>query len=229
METFRKVAIAALAPVSLGVAIAAVALLARGDDNAPIEVVLPGPTEVTQKTLFAVDANSLPEQTKVLKVYVAGAVLSPDVYELPPGARLNEALAAAGGPTDDADLIAVNLARRVQDEGYYFIPQVGETPPPIASAPTGPDPVEPSLTPGGGPATNTLINLNTASVEELDRLPGIGPAKAQAIVAHREGNGGFQSVEDITSVSGIGPATYQKIKDLVTVDSLSGSPATLQP
>ena len=228
MENLRKIAMVALGLVSLGVVIAAVALLLRGDDNAPIEVVMPPPTALQDPPTAAGGAGP-PEPVPVLKVYVAGAVLSPDVYELPAGARLKQALDAAGGPTGDADLVAVNLARRVQDEGYYFIPRAGETPPPVASALTSPDPEKPSETPGREPDASGLIDLNTASVEELDRLPGIGPAKAQAIVAYREGNGGFKSVEDITSVSGIGPATYQKIKDLVTVDSQPGSPATLQP
>ena len=125
-------------------------------------------------------------------------------------------MAAAGGVTADADLVAVNLARRVQDEEHYHIPQVGETPPPGAATVTGlvPSDNAPSTVKDDG-----LIDLNTASVDLLDTLPDIGPVRAQAIVDYRERNGPFQSVEDIINVSGIGSATYEAVRDLVTVSS----------
>ena len=211
---YRKIAMAALALVTLGLVIAAVALLARGDGNAPIQVLPPPLTETpatAETDSDALASESVPEP--LLQVYVAGAVRSPDVYGLPAGARLKEALEAAGGPTDDADLTAVNLARRVRDEDYYYILRVGEAPPPAASPLTDSD----SAGLDGAPPSGNLVNLNTASIGDLETLPGIGPAKAQAILDYREGNGGFQSVEEITSVSGIGPATFRKIKDLVTV------------
>jgi competence protein ComEA len=209
---------AALGLVALGLVIAAVALLARGDGNAPIQVLPPGPAEAPPAEGPGVGAGlseTLPPLP--MRVYVAGAVLSPDVYALPPGARLKEALQAAGGPTEDADLTAVNLALRVRDEAYYFIPRVGENPPSVASPLNGPEAPGPSAASGSGPPPGGPIDLNQASVNDLENLPGIGPVKAQAIVDYREGKGGFQSVEEITSVSGIGPATYQGIKDLVTV------------
>jgi competence protein ComEA len=144
-------------------------------------------------------------------------VQNPGVYSLEPGNRLVDALAAAGGPTSDADLTSINLAQRVRDEGYYYLPQLGETPPPIAAPPAGPgspDGANPSY---GDPPPDSLIDLNTASVDRLATLPGIGPVKAQAIVVYRGRHGPFASVLDITRVSGIGPSNYETIRDLVTV------------
>ncbi len=124
---------------------------------------------------------------------------------------------AAGGVTDEADREALHLSLRVHDEGYVYIGRIGETPrPPIATAlastPTG--------GPGGSePGSGGVIDLNTASVELLGTLPGIGEVRANAIVDYRRQNGCFQSTSDVTKVSGIGPATYEKIRDLVTVNT----------
>jgi competence protein ComEA len=215
---YRIAIIAALALLSVAFVTAAVVLLIESNDNAPVQVI--GPSTGGTSTLTPPDnrATSLTAQAQSdLRVYISGAVQKPGVYSLQPGDRLVDALEAAGGATAEADLTAVNLARRVQDEEYYYIPVVGETPPSIATSLNGPALVESTIAANTG-ASNGLIDLNTASAETLSTLPGIGPVKAQAIIAHRERNP-FQSVDQITSVSGIGPATYEKIRGLITVNT----------
>ena len=108
----------------------------------------------------------------------------------------------------------VNLARRVQDEEHYHIPRVGETPPPSGSLATS---RSTSTALSTTSTSSGLIDLNVATIDQLDTLPGIGQALASAIVTFREENGPFKSVEEITNVPRIGPATYDKIRDLVTV------------
>jgi competence protein ComEA len=139
-----------------------------------------------------------------LGVYVTGAVLKPGVYFLPPGSRVRDALKAAGGPTEEADLVRVNLAKRVYDEEQIYVPSEGEESPPVASYAPG--------NPAGG-----KINLNTASAQDLEALPGIGPVLAQRIVDYREANGPFATIEDIMKVHGIGPAIFEDIKDSIFV------------
>lgn len=145
-----------------------------------------------------------------LIVYVSGAVAHPGVYALPPGARVADALAAAGGPSAEADLAQLNLARRVHDEEQIDVPRYGETPRPV------PTPLLAAVTAPAG-RTAGQVNINTASAAELDTLPGIGPGYAERIVAYRETNGPFQKIEDIQNVPGIGPATFERIRDLITV------------
>jgi len=139
-----------------------------------------------------------------LVVHVAGAVVSPGVYELAPGARVQAALEAAGGAVPGADPGALNLAAPVGDGERVYVPMVGETVP-IATG-------SPAVTVAPGP-----VDLNQASAAELDGLPGIGPATAAAIVDHREQNGPFASVEDLEAVRGIGPAKLDALRDLVRV------------
>ncbi len=138
-----------------------------------------------------------------INVYVSGAVKQPDVYALPSNAIVEDAIAAAGGVTAAADLDRINLAIRLADEMHVYVPRQGEAaPPPSDSAP--------------GAATEK-ININTASAEELDKLPGIGPSIAKAIIDYRTKNGAFKKIEDINAVKGIGDALFEKIKDQITV------------
>lgn len=169
----------------------------------PIEITTPEPTPSPVAT-----PTSTPSP---LRVYVTGAVLRPDVYQLAPGGIVKDAIEAAGGATDDADLKRVNLAQELHDQQQVYVPRIGETdaPPPV----TGEEPASPP----GSSTTGAKINLNTATLEELDILPGIGPAIAQRIIDYREANGPFKSIEEITLVSGIGDTTYEKIKDRITV------------
>jgi competence protein ComEA len=138
-------------------------------------------------------------------VAVQGKVRHPGLVHLPAGSRVADAIDAAGGVLPDVDLTGVNLARKLADGEMVVI---GATPPPDAGA-----------NPAGGPAPGTggKVNLNTATVAELDVLPGIGPALAQRIVDYRTEHGGFRSVDELRQVSGIGDARFDELKDLVTV------------
>ncbi len=136
-------------------------------------------------------------------VYVCGEVVRPAVYELPAGARICEAIAMAGGFTADAAKETVNQAEPVADGMMIRIPSSSE------AAVGG---VSEAFWQADG-----LLNLNTATIDELMALPGIGEAKAKSILAYREKNGGFSAVEDIMNVEGIKEGVYQRIKDSITV------------
>lgn len=142
-------------------------------------------------------------------VHVAGAVASPGVYQLPGGARVVDAVAAAGGAASQARTDAVNLAAPLHDGDRVYVPTVDEASPPPAGV---------SGAAGASAAAGPVgpIDLNTATVDELDRLPGVGPATAAAIVAYREANGPFASVDALAEVRGIGPAKIDAIRELVT-------------
>src|SRR5262245_27474610 len=136
-------------------------------------------------------------------VHVVGAVVAPGVVELDAGARVLDALAAAGGATPDADLQQLNLAAPIADGQRVAVPRVGE----VLAAPAD-----------GGAATPTgPLNLNIATAAELEALPGIGPSLAAAILAEREKVGRFESVDDLKGVRGIGEQRFADLKDLVTV------------
>lgn len=134
-------------------------------------------------------------------VSVIGQVHQPGLVTVAGGARVADAITAAGGATPDADLSTVNLARLVVDGEQIAVGIPG------SSLPGDADPAS-----QGG-----LVNLNTATQAELEELPGIGPVLAQRIIDFREDNGGFTAVEQLREVSGIGPAGYEDIVDLVTV------------
>jgi competence protein ComEA len=142
-------------------------------------------------------------------VHVAGAVSEPGVYELPSGSRVHAAIDAAGGPLPKAEPSALNLAAPLVDGERIYVPRVGEDVPVAAVdvVTSGADDAQPS-----GP-----IDVNHATVEQLDELPGIGPATADAIVDHRQQNGPFAAVDDLEAVRGIGPAKLEAIRDLVGV------------
>lgn len=141
-------------------------------------------------------------------VHVTGAVKSPGVYTLFEGQRVYEVLDLAE-PLDDADVDLLNLAGVLYDQDKIYVPKKGEVlPGPDASSPGGA---------GGSNRPASPININTAGAKDLENLPGIGPAKAQAIVEFRTKQGPFSKKEDIKKVSGIGDATYSKIESLITV------------
>jgi len=157
-----------------------------------------------------------------IKIDVAGAVANPGVYELSEDDRVEEALGAAGGLAEGADLEWVaknlNLAAKLSDGDKLYIPKVEET---STSAPVPPSTgiVSGTGTTGGESSNCSRININTASVGTLDDcLPGIGPAYAQRIIEYRESHGGFKSIEEIQEVRGIGPKTFEKFKDQITVN-----------
>jgi len=140
-------------------------------------------------------------------VYVAGAVAAPGVYTLAPPARVTDAVAAAGGSTAAADLDVVNLAAALHDGERIYVPEVGEVIPPVVTGDTVVDTSVPA-----GP-----VDVNTATVDQLDVLPGVGPSTAAAIVAYRDQHGPFQTVEQLSEVRGIGPAKLDAIRGMVVV------------
>ena len=147
----------------------------------------------------------------VVQVHAAGAVVAPGVHRLPAGARVADLVAAAGGLTPDADVDRVNLAAVLVDGSRVYVPRRGESSVPNVPAEVG-------AGGGAGPSTpKGPVDLNTATVEELDTLPGVGPTTAQAIIDHRTRNGPFRSVDDLAKVRGIGPAKLAELRPLVTV------------
>jgi competence protein ComEA len=148
-----------------------------------------------------------------IAVHVLGAVPRPGLYEFAEGARVQDAIDAAGGLLSSADVESLNLAALLEDGQQLNIPyKAGEEP----SNDNGDE--SPDL-PGATeePSSGDLININTASKDELASLPGIGETIAQRIIDYRDENGNFLSIEDIMNVSGIGPATFDDIKALITV------------
>ncbi len=144
-------------------------------------------------------------------VSVVGLVHRSGLVTLPPGARVADALAAAGGATDGADVIGLNMAQRVADGDQIHVGAVGA--PPVAGSS--------SSSAGSGKApvgkSGTKVNLNTATEPDLDALPGVGPVTAAAIIAWRGANGRFQTVDQLGEIDGIGDAKLAKLRELVTV------------
>lgn len=142
-----------------------------------------------------------------IQIHVVGAVRTPGVYALLPGSRIVDAVEAAGGFTQDADAERVNLADFLQDGEQLRIPQVG------LELPASPTPLSSASRMEGG-----LVNLNTASVAELEALPGIGPTYAERIVSYREEHGPFESCEQVKDVRGIGEVCYEQIVPHITIE-----------
>ena len=153
-------------------------------------------------------------------VSVVGLVHQPGLVTLGAGARIADALSAAGGPLDGADLVGLNMARRVGD-GEQIVVGLSSplgAPPAMGSSITSPTGATPSPQAGEkGSAAGELVDLNTATVEQLDALPGVGPVTAAAIVAWRDANGSFAGVDQLGEVEGIGPARLEKLRGLVRV------------
>jgi competence protein ComEA len=146
-------------------------------------------------------------------VHVAGAVTRPGVVELPGSARVIDAVEAVAGATADADLDRLNLAARAVDGMRIFVPKQGEADPGVMVDPTAPDGADR----GGAPSPGAKVNLNTATQAELEALPGIGPAYAQAIIVERTRRGGFRSVNELREVRGIGDQRFADLEPLVAV------------
>ncbi len=151
-------------------------------------------------------------------VHVAGAVLSAGVVELPAGSRVVDAVAAAGGLRPDADSNRVNLAATLLDGSQVMVPAVGQSNPVQVPVLQGSGATESSPTSGSAPVAGAgPVDLNTATLEQLESLPGLGPATAQAILSFREKEGRFDSVESLLDVRGIGDAKFEALRELITV------------
>lgn len=219
----RTAAVAGTAVLVLTLVVAGVALWPRGGVEilaagaeptafeAPDDPLQPAPGPAAPSGL----AGSAPPDAAgaTVVVHVVGQVAEPGLVALPAGARVGDALDAAGGATQRADLAAVNLARAVVDGEQVYVPTPGEQVPAVAGAASG----------GGSPAESGSggvsgpVDLNTADATTLETLPGIGPVLAERIVAWREENGPFASVDELGDVSGIGPALLEQLSDAARV------------
>lgn len=173
--------------IALVAAIIAGGLLLATSRPAPVHIIIAPP-----------DPTATPGP---IQVYVSGAVAQPAVYALSWDARVEDAIEAAGGVLESAELARINLAQRLQDGDQIHVPDATTAATqPAAAAPGGP------------------VNINTAGPAELETLPRIGPSLAQRIIDHREAHGPFQTIEDIMEVSGIGESTFEQLRELIVVE-----------
>jgi competence protein ComEA len=172
----------------------------RQPTQEPIEI-------IPAATLIPTVPGTTPSPSQ-LRVYITGAIAHPDVYLLPPGSIVKDLVQVAGGLTAEANEAGFNQALELTDQQHIHVPNIGEVSPPVKSDPNQAQPGQPA---------EKLINLNTASLAELETLPGIGPTLAQRILDYRENIGGFTSIEQLKEVSGIGEATFEEIAPLATL------------
>ena len=184
----QKVSKQLLVSLAALVAVASLVLVAINRPEAPT-----GEFEITE------GLNEAEAVEQFLYVHIVGEIKTPGMYQLPLGARLVDAVFAAGGLTADADNSSVNLARELSDGEQIVVFKVGE----IAEA--------------GGSAPGGLISINRATAEQLEELPGIGPALSSRIIAYRDAIGGFKTKEDLLNVSGIGDSIFAGFTDLITL------------
>ena len=211
-----RVVAAAAAIVALAGSLFVAFALRAGTVGAPPELVLPA---VGSEGDPDRDRDAAPEsdgtETGTIAVHAAGAFVRPGLYEMPAGARVAQLVEVAGGPAPGALLDALNLAARLTDGERIYLP----------GGPTAVDPHAPaaggagaaSAGSGGSAGGGQVVDLNTATLDQLDALPGIGPSTAQAILDHRRTHGRFRSVDELLEVRGIGDAKLAAIRDLVRV------------
>lgn len=183
--------------------------------------------EVSTPTAPTGQATPVPTPVETVTIHVTGRVKNPGVYAVPAGSRVIDAIEAAGGATDKADLTRLNLARIVHDEEFLPVLAAGEDPPDLLTPAVGGPGTGAVTEPGGGGAAASggggaevsadVLNLNTATEEQLQTLPGVGPVMAERIVEWRTQNDGFRTVDELREVSGIGPKIFAKLADRVTV------------
>ena len=188
-----KILLVVLAVVAAGIIYSCTAKTKTTDGNEPESAV--------QTETEAIEAEISRRQ---VCVHICGAVASPGVYYLEEGSRIHEAVDMAGGLLDNAADEYINLAQVISDGQQIYIPDTEE----VTSG---------GFTPPYEPADDGLVNINTASAEELKSIPGIGDIKAEAIVSYRENIASFASIEDIKNVAGIKDSLYEKIKDYIKV------------
>lgn len=213
LERYKTIIFAA---VILAIGAGVVALLTYRPAPVVITIIPPGPT-----------STPLP-----IRVYIVGAVDSPDTYPLPAGSRVQDAIKAAGGAKADADLNSINLAQLLHDGDKVSVPLLAaaNTQPSTSGSTTSTTTVQTSntttLTSDTTPAPaksksgkgETIVHINTATLEELQALPGVGPSLAQKIIDYRTAHGPFKSMDDINNVPGVGPSKVKEWANLIAFD-----------
>ncbi len=189
MPSISRARALAYATVALFALVVGARLLERGD---------PAPTGGSKAV--AIEAEE--PVARQVTVHVVGAVANPGLYQLDEGSRIDDAIRKAGGATPKAELALVNLASPVADGQQVLVPKEGE----VAVAGSGP---------GAEAGTGQRVHLNSATLEQLDSLPGVGPVTAQGILDYRTEHGAFQSVDELDAVPGIGPARLERLTELV--------------
>lgn len=190
----------ALAGLGAVIAIVAAALVIRQTpERGPVPAVMPVSSAAASSTVVPTE----------IVVSVVGLVLDPGLVKLKPGARVADAIEVAGGAARGADLVALNLAQRLNDGDQVVVGS--------ASGGSNPSTVLSAGGSSGSGGQGAKVNLNTATEAELDGLPGVGPVTAASIVEYRKKNGRFDSVDQLAQIEGIGPSRLSKLRDLVTV------------
>jgi competence protein ComEA len=212
------VALAVIAAIAVLVAI----FTLMRDTPAPVRAAKLPPVDTVASTSRGPSPDSTGKSSEPVVVSVVGLVHTPGLVTLAPGARIADALKAAGGTTDGADTTGLNMARQVGDGEQIVVgiaaakgqpPVLGSS---VSSGSTAPRPPGSASGPDK-PARAEVVNLNTATVQQLDALPGVGPVTAAAIVAWRDANGKFTSVDQLAEVDGIGHGRLEKLRPLVRV------------
>ena len=168
-----------------------------------------GDLEIEKDTNIEINESTNEVSSKEVTVYISGEVNSPGIVTVNSGERLANVVEKVGGVTSNADLNQVNMAIKVEDEEHYIIPKIGEA-----------LEVQENIMAenNGTKEDSSKININKATIEELDSLPGVGEATANKIVNYRDENGEFKSIEEIKNVNGIGDKKFQDMKDLIIVN-----------
>lgn len=196
-QLFRLAEIARASPGELALAVLLGAALLGGG------VFVYGQTRFSTPPPPIEKVDREPTPQAMFVVHVAGMVQSPGVYELPDGSRVRDAIEAAGGALSDADLDALNLAELLADGVKIFVPKKGEAPADVSEQ--------------GSEQPQGKVNINSATKEQLEALPGVGPVLAERIIAYRKSKGRFTSLRQLMEVEGIGTKKYEALKSLLTV------------
>jgi competence protein ComEA len=204
----QKQLINVLIGVFIGISLGVTGMVLRRQvQPAPIQIIPPAPTATPSPT-----ATPGP-----IQVYINGAVAHPDIYELPPDSIVEAAIAMAGGFTEEANTAVINLAQPLTNGVQVYVPFVAEDPSVPAVGVNEPEVIVNSRI-NSAIDVGGLVNINTADVDALDTLPGIGPSTAQNIIDYRDNIGLFKTIEDLMNVPGIGEAKFKQLKDSITVD-----------
>jgi competence protein ComEA len=205
----RRIVFIAIIVMAIGCILVAwtlATMLSQPGERTPSAVVFADETNPEDVEPFEPEPGST--EPTIVVAYITGAITAPDVYQLPIGARVKDLVIAAGGFVPTADTQAINLAVQLTDAEHIHIPYQNQQLPEVAINATQAEP----------PPAAGVINLNTATAEQFDALPGIGPAIAERIIAYRQENGPFATIDDLANVKGVGTALIEKIRPLVLIE-----------